>query len=71
MGATLRNLQVRPKILRKNCWTSNQRIRPKFFPKKYVYYLKNVKEPNIRMGATRRNLQAQPKILKYQINQSE
>jgi hypothetical protein len=31
----------------------------KFFQKKYVWYLKSVKEPNIRMGATRRNLQAQ------------
>jgi hypothetical protein len=44
--------------------TSNQPIRIKKFPKKYVQYLKSVKEPKIRMGATRRNLQAQPKILK-------
>jgi hypothetical protein len=48
---------------------------PKFSQKKYIYYLKSVKKPKIRMGATRRNLQAQPKILKKlsenQINQSK
>jgi hypothetical protein len=29
-----------------------------FFQKKYAWYLKSVKEPNIRMEATRRNLRA-------------
>jgi hypothetical protein len=36
----------------------------KILPKKYVLYLKSVKEPQIRLGATRRNLQAQLKIQK-------
>jgi hypothetical protein len=45
-----------------NFKSTNQNER---FPnKKYFLYLKNVKEPKIRMGATRRNLQARPKILK-------
>jgi hypothetical protein len=44
--------------------TPNLPIRTKFFQKKYVSYLKSVKEQKIRIGATRRNLQAQPKMLK-------
>jgi hypothetical protein len=57
-------LQAKPKIFKKIVGTSNQPIRTNFFQKKYVYYLKSVKEPKICMGATRQNLQAQPKILK-------
>jgi hypothetical protein len=56
------NLQAESKIL-------------KYFQKKYVWYLKSVKEPNICMEATRRNLRARFKILKKisdcQINQSK
>jgi hypothetical protein len=62
MGATRRNLQAQPKILKKFIGTPNQKEN---FPKKnYVSHLKSVKKPKIRMGATRRNLQAQPKMLK-------
>jgi hypothetical protein len=57
MGATRRNLQAQPKILKKIIETPNQLIRTKILPKNYVSYLKSVK-------ATRRNLQAQPKMLK-------
>jgi hypothetical protein len=35
----------------------------KIYQKKYVWYLKSVKEPNIRIEATRRNLRARLKIL--------
>jgi hypothetical protein len=35
--------------------TSNQPIKTNIFKKKYVLYLKSVKEPKIRLGATRRN----------------
>jgi hypothetical protein len=64
------NLQAESKILK----YQNESKR-KFFQKKYVWYLKSVKEPNIRMEATRRNLRARLKILKEisdcQINQSK
>jgi hypothetical protein len=66
MKATRQNLQARPKILKS---------KRKFSQTKYVYYLKSVKEPQIRMRATQRNLRARPKILKkiseHQINQSK
>jgi hypothetical protein len=64
-------------------WIQNHKIlehqinqsKRKFFQKKYVWYLKSVKEPNIRMEATRLNLRARLKILKKisdcQINQSK
>jgi hypothetical protein len=71
MGATRRNLQAQPKILKKirNTKSTNQN---KNFPKKnYVSYLKSVKQPKIRMGATRRNLQAQPKMLKKIVGTSK
>jgi hypothetical protein len=76
MGATLRNLQAQPKILKKNCRNIKSTNQNKHFPlENYVSYHKNVKEPKFRVGATRRNLQAQPKTLKksskHQINQSE
>jgi hypothetical protein len=61
MGATRWNLQAGPKILKK---LSEHQINQIFAKKKYVKYLKSVKEPKIRMGATRRNLQDRPKILK-------
>jgi hypothetical protein len=67
MGATRRNLQAQPKILKKITETPNLPIKTKIFPKKYVWYLKRLQEPKTRMGATRRNLQAQPKILKKTI----
>jgi hypothetical protein len=60
-----------PKILEHQINQSNRKI----FQKKYVWYLKSVKEPNIRMEAIRRNLRARLKILKKisdcQINQSK
>jgi hypothetical protein len=71
MGATRRNLQVQPKILKK---LSEHQINQSV-SKKVCLVLKGAKEPNICMGATRRNLQARPKILKkiskHQINQSK
>jgi hypothetical protein len=75
MGAARRSLQAQPKILKKLSEHQIYQSGRKFFQKKYVKYLKNVKEPKIRIGTTRRNLQAQPKMLKnlseQQINQSE
>jgi hypothetical protein len=60
-----------PKILEHQINQSEQ----KFSQKKYVWYLKSVKEPNIHMEATRRNLRARLKILKKisdcKINQSK
>jgi hypothetical protein len=50
--------------LKKKLETSNQPIRTKIFQKKYVWYLKSLKKPKIRMRATRRNLQARTKVLK-------
>jgi hypothetical protein len=64
MGATRRNLQAQPKILKKIIVTPNIPINTKIFLKYNFSYLKSIKEPKIRMGATKRNLQAQPKILK-------
>jgi hypothetical protein len=49
-----------PKILEHQINQSKRKI----FQKKYVWYLKSVKEPNIRIEATRRNLRARLKILK-------
>jgi hypothetical protein len=63
MGATRRNLQAQPKILKKSSNHQNYQSERKFSQKNYVSYLKSVKEPKIRIGATRRNLQAQPKML--------
>jgi hypothetical protein len=64
MGATRRNLQPTQNLKNndRNTKYTNQN------KKKYVSYLKSVKEPKIRMRATRRNLQAQPKILKNDWN---
>jgi hypothetical protein len=57
------NLQAESKILKYwNIKSTNQN--ENFSKKKYVWYLKSVKEPNIRMEATRRNLRARLKILK-------
>jgi hypothetical protein len=60
-----------PKILEHQINQSKRKI----FQKKDVWYLKSVKEPNIRMEATRRNLRARLKILKKisdcQINKSK
>jgi hypothetical protein len=42
-GATRRNLQTRPKILKKNIGTPNQPIRIKIFPKKVCLVPKNCK----------------------------
>jgi hypothetical protein len=61
MGATRRNLQAQPKILKKLSEHLIYQSERKFSQKNYASYLKSVKEPKIRMGATRRNLQAQPK----------
>jgi hypothetical protein len=63
MGATRRNLQVQPKILKKLLEHQINQSKRKNFQKKYVWYLKSVKEPNIRMEATRRNLRARLKIV--------
>jgi hypothetical protein len=72
MGATRRNFQAQPKILKKLSENQINQSERKFAQKKNFQYLKSVKEPKICMGATRRNLQAQPKILKklseHQIN---
>jgi hypothetical protein len=52
MGATRRNLQAQPKILKKIIETPNLPTRTKIFQKKnYVSYLKSVKEPKIRIEA--------------------
>jgi hypothetical protein len=64
MGATRRNLQAQPKILKKLQEHQIYQSEQKFSQKKYVSYLNSLKEPKIRIGATRRNSQAQPKILK-------
>jgi hypothetical protein len=56
MGAIRKNLQAQPKILEKLLEHQINQSERKFSQRKYVYYLKNVKEPKIRMGATRRNL---------------
>jgi hypothetical protein len=67
-GATRRNFQARPKILKKlskqQIYQSNRIFSQK---KNYVSYLKSGKEPKICMGAIRQNLQARPKILKKNI----
>jgi hypothetical protein len=55
MGATRRNLRAQPKILKKNSELQVNQSKRKFSQKKYVYYLKSVKEPKIRMRATGRN----------------
>jgi hypothetical protein len=61
MGATRRNLQAQPKILKKTIRTPNLPIRTKIFPKKVcLVYLKKEKVPKIRMGATRRNMRGSP-----------
>jgi hypothetical protein len=64
MGATRRSLQAQSKILKKISEHQIYQSGRKFFQKKYSWYLRKEKEPNIPMGATRRNLQAQPKMLK-------
>jgi hypothetical protein len=64
MGATRRNFQAQPKILKKLLEHQIYQSERKFSQKNYVSFLKSVKEPKILIGATRRNLQAQPKILK-------
>jgi hypothetical protein len=64
MGATRRNLRDQPKILKKLSEHQIYQSEQKCSQKKYVQYLKSVKEPKICIGATRGNLQAQPKILK-------
>jgi uncharacterized Zn finger protein (UPF0148 family) len=57
MGATRRNLQAQPKILKKSSEHQIYQSKRNFSQKKYVEYLKSVMEPKIRMGA-RRNLRA-------------
>jgi hypothetical protein len=62
-GAPRRNLQTRPQ-------------NENFPNKKYVWYLKSVKVPKVRMEATQRNLHAArhkifKNLLEHQINQSE
>jgi hypothetical protein len=64
MGATRRNLQARPKILKKTVETSNLQIRTKIYLKKLCFVPQKCEGAKNRMEATRRNLQAQPKILK-------
>jgi hypothetical protein len=64
MRATRRNLQAKPKILKKSSKQQINQSERIFFQKNYVSYLKSVKEPKIRIGATGRNLQAQPQMLK-------
>jgi uncharacterized Zn finger protein (UPF0148 family) len=63
MGATRRNLQTQPKILKKSAKHQIYQSERKFSQKNHVSYLKSVKERKIRIRATRRNLQAQPKML--------
>jgi hypothetical protein len=65
MRTTLQNLQARPKILEKILKHQINQLERTFFQKKYVSYLKSVKESKIRKRlAARRNLQVQPKIKK-------
>jgi hypothetical protein len=73
MGATRRNLQAQPKILKKSSKHQINQSERKCFQKNCVSYFKSAKEQKIRIGATRRNVQAQPKMLnkssKHQIKQ--
>jgi hypothetical protein len=59
-GATRRNLQAQPKILKKLPEHQIYQSKRKFSQKKDVEFLKSVKEAKIRMGATRRNLPREP-----------
>jgi hypothetical protein len=72
MGATRRNLQAQPKILKKSTKHQIYQSEQIISQKNYVSYLKIIKEPKIRIGATRQNLQTQTKIkkklLEHQIN---
>jgi hypothetical protein len=60
MGATRRNLQAQPNMLKKLSEHQVNQSEQKFSQKNYVSYLKSVKEPKIRVGATRRNLPREP-----------
>jgi hypothetical protein len=60
MGATRRNLQAQPKILKKITGKPNLQSKRKFSQKNYFQFLKSVKQPKIRMGAIRRNLPREP-----------
>jgi hypothetical protein len=60
MGATRRNLQAQPEILKKLPEHQIYQSKRKCSQKKYVKFFKSVKEPKIRMGATRRNLPREP-----------
>jgi hypothetical protein len=62
MGATLRNLQAQPQILKKLLEHQINQSEQKISQKNYFSYLKSVKKAKTRMGATRQNLQAQPKM---------
>jgi hypothetical protein len=59
MGATRRNLQAQPKILKKLSEHQIYQSKRKFSQKKYVF-LKSEKEPKNRMGPTRRNSPRKP-----------
>jgi hypothetical protein len=67
MGATRRNLQAQPKILKKSSKHQINQSERKCFQINCASYFKSVKEQKIRkgaVGANLRNLQAQPKMLK-------
>jgi hypothetical protein len=68
MGATRRNLETQPKILKKLSEHQIYQSKRLFPQKNYVSNFKSVKEPKMRMGASRRNLQAQPKSYKNDRN---
>jgi hypothetical protein len=57
MGATRRNLQAYPKILKKIIGTPNLPIKTKMFQKKLCFV---PLKPKIHMGATRRNSPREP-----------
>jgi hypothetical protein len=55
MGATRKNLQAKPIILKKSSEHQIYQSEQKFSQKNYVSYPKSVKDPKNRMGATRQN----------------
>jgi hypothetical protein len=55
MEATRGSLEAQPKILKKLSEHQIYQSGRKIFQKKYVLFLKSVKEPKIRMEATRWN----------------
>jgi hypothetical protein len=56
MGATRRNFQAQPKILKKLSKPQINSSERKFSQKNYVSYLKSVKEPKIRPAGAQKTI---------------